>query len=1000
MKKSSRLKSPTSSSLRSSDSNLLADRSLALKDSLHSFSVQLSKPMALSRPLSASMRPKRPLSSSVGTLFLKSSDRPKSAKLNSNEKFKKKSVTFGNVPEKVASMINRCPTPGANVVLNDLDMKETDLKEDQPVAEIKMHNDRDDELNQEFFARLENEYEYMLTPFQTAIYDRILPNSDDGVKAEVDGSRLYIARAIRFNQYVNYSDLKLAVNRVVALYPILQTTFFRNDKILDADVIGTLPQSKEWEPESDAFVEVMSTINFPELLNPDPELLADFATKWMRNHLNFNQLFKVLYIPLEQDLSNQSSYTLIFVGANIVLDQQSMIYLNTEIVNLFNYIVGYRQLQYSDRQIHKLVSNYKAKEKTTFLQFSQGCVDSKFSMDFWRTQCIESVQETIEDDERDKFKTQLDRLKVEKYNLNGSKDSLTKRINNLSHDLGTLKNKRKKLDSGSNGEGPMTKFIDPTTQEVIIISVEAKDALLQSVLGMENGVDNISAFLDKHSVPKDVQRKINAPSMSIEKFADITQESLANVPILTKERRKIVALAEYVSSRVRESFHQQHKIKGDYERRILKVKRDLDKATEMLAVVKERLEVNDDMAIRLNALLNPPRYDERIMPLNLNTVSAAAYDSKLYTNQTDYSFIPFTVSEDAVNQLRNFREAFLLSKQSEKGSGSSSVEMISSSDDSDVDKYNEETQTHQRSIRNANSVCIAAFCVLLRHISGEEKFSIGLTQSYRYRDMLVGPVSDTVPLKVDLTKKNLKFHSLFSKMYRGLYHARYQGTACPLTKISKKYLHVKNLPIRFEYVSYKEYCRWEKAGISLHDLMDTSSSNYSKLWTINENNTFDLKLIMVEKQNSIEGGFLYRSEKFTPGQITKWMIKFQSILTSIEYSQRKIRISTMISRYLPTLIFRLYHSMWTKVDRIASSTASFSSFTELQSQLDLYSDDNSSVGDIDYSQDTLAASFDSLSASKLPSIRSEDRRYPHPHSNKTNPQVKSTDTIYLENLKI
>lgn len=865
--------------------------------------------MVLSRPQSASMRSKRPLSSSQGmlpTVSRQGSARPKSARMNGVLEKSKKSVSFEAVENSQKSGIQRCQTPGANVVL-DSDIKETIIQEDkidQSVPDIKVQDESDDDMNQEFFARLENDNEYLLTPFQTVIYDKIFPNSEDGGKAEVDGSKLYIARAIRLNQEINYSDFKLAVNRVVAFYPILQTTFFRNNKILDADVVGTLPQSKEWDPDSDLYMERMSSLDFPELENPDPEVLADFTTKWMRNHLDFNHLFKVLYIPLEKGLSNKSN-TLIFIGSNIVLDHKSILYLNTEILKLFNFIDKYRQLRYSDSQIRDFLSNYKAKEKTTFLQFSQGCIDSKFSMDFWRTQCIESVQDEVEDDERWQFTQQLDRLKVEKRNLDGSKESLTKRIDNLSQEFKTLKKKRKKLDSGANGEGPMARFVDPTTQEVIIISVEAKDTLLQSVLGMENGEDNIAAFLDKHGVPKDVQRKINAPSLPIDKFAELTQEALADVPILTRERRKIVALAEYVSSRIRESFHQQHKIKGDYERRILKVKRDLDKATEMLAVVNDRLETNDDMTIRLNALLNPPRYDERIMPLNLNSVTDVAYDSDLHTNQTDYSFIPFTVNEEVVNQLRNFREAFLLSKQKGKDSGSSSVEIISSSDDADADTYNESTQIHQRRIRNANSVCTAAFCVLLRHISGQDKFSIGLTQSYRYRDMLVGPVSDTVPLKIDLTKKNLKFHSLFSKMYRGLYHARHQGTACPLTKIAKKYSHVKKLPIRFEYVSYKEYCLWEKAGMSIDDLMDTSSSNYSKLWTLNENDTFDLKLLLIEKQNCIEGGFIYRPEKFTTGQITKWMIKFQSILTSIEYSQRKIRIATMISRYISKINFQI-----------------------------------------------------------------------------------------------
>ena len=909
------------SSLMKSEPNLSKQSNQSLI-TLNSSFMPLSKPMPLVRPVSASKRSiteaKRPISGSVRPLSsqrsLSVASRPKSAKGTnsiSNESLSrpKKSVSFINAQEKSNdTLFKRCPTPAASVTLGDLQVQEASnsitIEQDQRSLIEIVHDEALIEESEDFYARLENENEYFLTPFQTYIYDELYPNSDDPKKLETDGSRLYIARAVRLKQEIIYADLKLAVNRVVSLYPILETVFFRNEKILDADVVGTLPRYREWDSESDLYLEKINTIQNFELQNSDPEILADFTTKWMRGHLNFNNLFKVLFIPSDQNLN--ISDTLVFIGANIVLDSLSVAFLSQEIMNLYSSIAQYRKMGIAENRLINFLSNYKVKEKASFLQFSQGCVDSRFSMDFWRTQCMEAVQETVEFEEREEFLKQIKKLGIEKYNLEGSKDSLTKRMGNLSNELKNLLQQRKKLDSGMNGEGPMTHFTDPTTNEVMTISVDAKDALLQSVLGIEgSNTESVVSFLDKHGVPKDVQRKINASSLPIETFSELNQQSLANVPILARERRKILALAEYVSSRIRESFHEQHKIKGNYERRILKTRRDLEKVNDMLAVVKERLEINDDMNLRLNAIINPPIFDERILPLNLNTVTAGNYNSGINFNQTAYSFVPFTVKDEVVVQLRNFREAYLLSKQNSAGgkdSGSSSVEIITS-DESDSEKFNEKTQTHNRKLRNANSVCMAAFCVLLRHISGQDKFSIGLTQSYRYRDMLVGPVSDTVPLKIDLTKKRLEFRSLFSKMYRGMYHALHQGAACPLYKIAKKYSHVGHLPIRFEYISYKDFQRWQKAGITIEDLMDESvnASNkglgFTKLWTLNESDPFDLKLVLVETKDSIEGGFVYRPEKFTPSQITKWMIKFQSILSSIEYSQRKIRISTMISRY-------------------------------------------------------------------------------------------------------
>lgn len=107
--------------------------------------------------------------------------------------------------------------------------------------------------------------------------------------------------------------------------------------------------------------------------------------------------------------------------------------------------------------------------------------------------------------------------------------------------------------------------------------------------------------------------------------------------------------------------------------------------------------------------------------------------------------------------------------------------------------------------------------------------------------------------------------------------------------------------------------------------------------------------------------------------------------------------------------------MWTNSVEGLASTTSFSSFADLQSKLDLYANDNFSEDENDqneYSHETLAISSDNLNTSKLllPSITPERSQSPYPSidrskspltaSNKTKKEVKSTDTVYLENLKI
>lgn len=107
--------------------------------------------------------------------------------------------------------------------------------------------------------------------------------------------------------------------------------------------------------------------------------------------------------------------------------------------------------------------------------------------------------------------------------------------------------------------------------------------------------------------------------------------------------------------------------------------------------------------------------------------------------------------------------------------------------------------------------------------------------------------------------------------------------------------------------------------------------------------------------------------------------------------------------------------MWTNSVEGLASTTSFSSFADLQSKLDLYANDTSSEDENyqnEYSHDTLAVSTNSLNTFKpiLPNISPERSQSPYPSlngskspliaSNKTKPEVESSDTVYLENLKI
>jgi hypothetical protein len=189
---------------------------------------------------------------------------------------------------------------------------------------------------------------------------------------------------------------------------------------------------------------------------------------------------------------------------------------------------------------------------------------------------------------------------------------------------------------------------------------------------------------------------------------------------------------------------------------------------------------------------------------------------------------------------------------------------------------------------------------------------VGLTQSYRTRDLLVGPASDTVPIKLDLSKKKLDFKSLFSTTHRTLFHAKQQGSAVPSSKIAEKYKFSQDLSVRFQFVSYKETQDWIARGLTVEDLLlrkefplgrPGHAIKSERLWSLSETDDYHFALVLVELKDRVEGVVRYKTDRFQSEQIEKWVRKFLSTLESIEYSRSKILVSTMISRYLLFLFF-------------------------------------------------------------------------------------------------
>ncbi|KAJ3292741.1 hypothetical protein HK104_005074 [Borealophlyctis nickersoniae] len=785
-----------------------------------------------------------------------------------------------------------------------------------------------------------NESKYPPTPHQLQVYLKTCPSqeeSDGGsTQSLYTGPPFYLSQAYRLDRDVRVSDFAAVVNRICCTYNVLRTRFFRNEKIVDADVEGLLDKTQWYELPQEAFVEEVNPDDYSSLSMVNTATLTSFVRNWIGEQSKLDHTFTVLLFHRSRGY-DQGPPTAVFIASTAVCDESSLTWVAREILSLYTDCANVRSRGGSDVAVRGLLDSYTRKEHYSFVDYAYDVSPNKHAMTYWKTQCVETVQETVDESERADLEGQVRRLNTEKAAYKTQVESLTKRKPDLEHELATLKQQRKQVDDGGEG-GAVTTYLDATSGEVIRISEQAKAALIRTVLGEEATGDHITSLLDKHEVSLEVQRKIGAADMSIETFASLSEGVVTAAGLLTKDRRKIMALSEYVRNRIKESLQEQSKVKFQLERRIAKVARDLETCTSNLKSAQDALESNDDMCIRLTNLLNPPYVELKIPPVALDKEADTLVKS---TTTTDYAqkwaFAPLSIPSEVLSGLRSFQEGFQthmrqrrahlrgggVTLSSSFGHDSDPGYPSSGGDDSsgaDSDSSLGLTSRHLR-LSSPGAVCLAAFAVLLKHVSGNDKFLVGITQSYRHNGVLVGPLSDTVPLKVDFTRKGTTFNSLFGILSKELKEARRFGIACPSSVIQRQLGIEGGIPVRFEFIPFRDAEMWRQKGLSNDDILlgqyvapskggaeesassagggvagGGASGESDRLWSVDEQTDFDLKLVLVEGQNSILGGMRYRKDKFDEEKVAKWIAKYMSTLEGIEFGPRKIAITNMISR--------------------------------------------------------------------------------------------------------
>ncbi|KAI8808113.1 hypothetical protein BJ742DRAFT_853784 [Cladochytrium replicatum] len=761
--------------------------------------------------------------------------------------------------------------------------------------------------------------EYPVTPFQLEVYLKIVPQEDDSKSSEeipppTPSCDLSIVQifSIRvpetsLNPMQTSEVLGYVLDHVVSAHAVLCTRFFRNDKILDADLQALIVPSHVWDSRATETVpvvggETLSTVQTYVMRVWLPRMRG-LATPGLR----------FLLFPMWEVCVRNAEGWIAVSGSTAVADELTCAYIICEAMQLFHCCVKsvagtigsmQRQGRFGHDSVRRATIGFlesyefarRAKRdggggaggtrgwdsQGNLFGDSEGGGFPEFAdeveriwsssqkrgqvLRFWRDVCIEVVQEATEEMDPLEIETQLKKLATDRDTLQGQIASLGKRKGDLEAELTEMRQERMQIDvqegsmlglqvgpnGSSNTKAGMTYF-DPEASETIQISEVVKNFVLRTVIGDEavhrssevlNGQDGdatslVVMLLDKHEVPKSVQDKIEAQRMSLEDFAELTEDQIADCGLLTRDKRKIMALSDYLRNRIKESIQEQSKVKFTLERKILKGQRELDASTTNLRAANIALEANDETTIKLKRIINPPKVEVRVPALTLESSSRrnSVTSDGSHQESTDgdqYGFIPISINGEILLNLRQFHEGTTTTMKLKKEKLRSAsrarhlrAESTGSSSADESDGGGSGSMFQRRSVGSQekltpidlsllspNAVCLAAFAVLLKHISGIDKFLIGVVQSFRRRGLLSGPLTDVLPVKIDLVgpstggfnsdSNGLTFEALFEGLRQGLREARRNGPACPSSLLSRKFNLESRYPVQYEYWTRKD----------------------------------------------------------------------------------------------------------------------------------------------------------------------------------------------------
>ncbi|KAJ1562060.1 hypothetical protein HK096_002261, partial [Nowakowskiella sp. JEL0078] len=709
--------------------------------------------------------------------------------------------------------------------------------------------------------------EYAISPFQLEIFLKIHPCIDEqSITPEIKPSELSIIQAyrIRSSSSINLTLLELACQQTIKQYQVLRTVFFRNDKIVDADVQCLIPSTQPPRVHS----KILDNV-----IRESPENAINIVRQWANLQSNINPAFQILLI---QESTNSAQ--IIIISSLAISDESSIAWIVTHIQQLYT------------AHCHRKITSISFTDQTF--------TTKRNALQFWRDIAIETFQETVEPTQRRELESQLLSMKRIGSGLSQRIEALLKRRVELQIEVDSLIGDRRRL--GEEDSSIAAVFVDPLSGERFEVSTSTRAVILRAVLGDEGDRegDDIGQLLEKHEVSKSAKEKLVIAlneRMTLEDFAMVTEDLVVEMGLLTRDRKKLIALVEYVRNRIKECLQEQAKVKFGLERKIMKVQREFETCVVDLKSSQNALESNDDVSMRLTQALNPPAIETPIPILSLEsnyikpTQALSFFQSQISgPNPSIHRSIRVKIDGEVLSSMRSFQDH--------------AVTTLEFRARSNGNLFAADAITHESPSESPRCVCLAAFAVLLKHISGLDRFLLGLTgASLTRRNVDVGPLNNTWPFKIDLRSgaEDLSFNSLFDAVFEALVALRPFMQDCSMTKVAEELGLPLCFPVQFEFWSRTDLKIFCEKKVNIDTVIgvfgkesenDSDDSELTLLWTsrVDKVVDFDLKLLVIEYEERISFTFIFNHQKLDEETVARWAEKYLATLAGVDFGARKI----------------------------------------------------------------------------------------------------------------